>query len=302
MDKSKRKRVLIFGAAGAIGHKLYQIYKDRFEVWGTVRSSYENYSKYNIFDPEHIVGGVDVTGFDKIVEVIGMIQPDVVINCIGIIKQLPTAEDPILTIKINSLFPHQLANLCRAVNARLIHLTTDCAFSGKKGLYTEEDSSDATDLYGRTKSLGEVNQQGCLTLRTSVIGRELYTTSGLAEWFLSNRNGKVKGFSRAIYSGFTSLVLSDIVADVIEKYTELSGLYHVSSEPIDKYSLLCLIRDAFGIQVEIERDSEVQVDRSLDSTRFRNETQFKPPSWQEMIKQMAEDPTPYDKWRGIEGN
>ncbi len=300
MNDSKKKRVLILGAAGAIGHKLYQTYKERFEVWGTVRTSHEDYAKYNIFERKHVIDEIDVSNFDKVVEVMATVRPDVVINCVGIIKQLPTAMDPLLTVKINSLFPHKLANLCKVANTRMIQLTTDCVFSGNKGMYTEDDPSDATDLYGRTKSLGEVNQKCCLTLRTSVIGRELHTTSGLAEWFFSNRGGKVKGFKKAIYSGFTSLVLSDIITDVIEKHPALSGLYQVSSEPIDKYALLCLLREAFGLKIEVEPDFEVQIDRSLDSSRFRRETCFEPPTWEQMIKEMAEDPTPYDRWRGTE--
>ncbi len=298
MKDSGKKRVLILGAAGAIGHKLYQKLKERFETWGTVRCPYIHYAKYGIFEPERIVEKVNALNFDNIAGVMARVRPDVVINCIGIIKQLPTAQDPIITIKLNSLFPHQLFGLCKIANARMIQLTTDCVFSGNKGMYTESDLSDATDLYGRTKFLGEVYQEGCLTLRTSVIGRELHTTSGLAEWFMSRRGGKAKGYKNAIYSGFTTLVLAEIIADVIEKYPELSGLYQVSSEPIDKYSLLCLIRDSFGLDIEIESDYEVKIDRSLDSSKFRSATGFKPPTWEQMINEMASDPTPYDKWRG----
>lgn len=299
MKGPKKKRVLVFGAAGMLGHKLYQTYNERFEVWGTLRCYYEKYAKYGIYNPENILGGVDVSDFDKIVEVIGTVQPDVVINCIGIIKQLPAAKDPIVSLKINSLFPHQLADLCRAANIRLFHISTDCVFSGSKGSYTEDDQSDATDLYGRTKFLGEIGQEGCLTLRSSIIGRELQTTNGLVEWFLSNRGGKVKGFKKAIYTGFTTVALSDIIANIIERHPSLSGVYNVSSEPIDKYTLLCLLQDSFGIEVGIEPDYKVEIDRSLDSRRFRLETGFQPPEWKKMIKEMAEDPTAYDKWHGV---
>ena len=295
-----KKRILILGATGAIGHKLYQMYKERFAVWGTVRCCHENYAKYGIFDPAHIIEGVDVSNFDAVIKAVATIRPSTIINCVGIIKQLPTAKDTLLCLKINSVFPHQLAGLCKAVNARLIQLTTDCVFSGRKGMYTEDDPSDATDLYGQTKYLGEINQEGCLTIRTSVIGRELRTTSGLAEWFLSNNGGKVKGFKKAIYTGFTTCVLSDIIADIIENHPDLSGLYHISSEPIDKYSLLCLLRDAFGVKIEIEPEYQVQIDRSLDSSRFRSKTGFQPPKWEEMVRKMAEDSTPYDKWRRME--
>jgi dTDP-4-dehydrorhamnose reductase len=296
MNDVGKKRVLVLGATGAIGHKFYQKLRERFETWGTVRCSYTHYAKYHFPDPEHIIEKIDALNFDNITEVIAKIQPDVIINCIGIIKQLAAAQDPIITIKLNSLFPHQLFNLCKIANARMIQLTTDCVFSGNKGMYTESDQSDATDLYGRTKFLGEVYQENCLTLRTSVIGRELHTTNGLAEWFMSRRGGKVKGYKNAIYSGFSSLVLAEIITEVIEKHPELSGLYQVSSEPIDKYSLLCLIRDSFGLDIEIEPDYEVNINRSLDSSKFRKTTGFKPPTWQQMIEELAKDPTPYDKW------
>lgn len=297
MNACRKKRVLVIGAAGMLGHKLYQRYKERFEVWATVRSAFANYAKYDLFDRKSMVCDIDVCDLGKVAQVVTTVQPDVIINCVGIIKQLPTAKDPIAALKINSLFPHELANICKAANCRLIHISTDCVFSGKKGSYTEDDSSDATDLYGRSKLLGEIHQAGCLTLRTSIIGRELYTTSGLVEWFLSNKGGKVKGFKKAIYTGFTTPALSDIIANLIENYPDLSGLYHVSSEPIDKYSLLCLFRDAFGVKIEIGPEYEVQIDRSLDSSRFRSKTGFRPPKWEEMVRKMAEDPTPYDIWR-----
>lgn len=284
-----------------LGHKLCQCLSGH-EVIGTVRKDIEFYDRYpQVFNNVTLIDRVDVLNEQRLESTIQDVAPDVVINCIGIIKQLPAAKDPILSLKINSLFPHQLANICKRAHARLIHISTDCVFSGVKGSYTEDDPSDATDLYGRTKFLGEVEQAGCLTIRTSIIGRELYTANGLVEWFLSNRGGKVKGFKKAIYTGFTTLALSRVIADIIENHPKLSGLYQVSSEPIDKYALLCLLRDAFGVQIKIEPNSEVEIDRSLDSTRFRSQTGAKLPKWEKMVKEMAEDRTPYDKWQGTEG-
>jgi dTDP-4-dehydrorhamnose reductase len=290
-------RVLILGAAGMLGHKLWQVYRERFETWGTVRSSYAAYAKYDLFEPERLLSGVDALNLDTVVAALAEVQPDVVVNCIGIIKQLPTAKDPIISLSVNSLFPHRLASLCQVAGARLIHISTDCVFSGRRGMYDEEDVTDAEDLYGRTKLLGEVNSAGCLTLRTSIIGRELGTCSGLVEWFLSNQGGMVRGFSRAIYSGFTTLALARVIAGVLEHHPTLSGLYHVSSEPIDKYHLLRLLRDAYDLPIDIEPYPEVQIDRSLDSSRFRALTGFQPPAWPDMLRQMAEDATPYYKWR-----
>lgn len=296
INRMCKKSVLILGAAGMLGHKLYQRLQRNYKVWATVRSSYDSYAKYKIFKPENIIGGVDVLDFHKVVGVIADIKPDVVINCIGIIKQLKESKDPILSLQINSLLPHQLANLCRASGARFFHISTDCVFDGKKGMYTEEFPSNASDLYGRTKYLGEVDQEGCLTIRTSIIGRELNTASGLIEWFLSNRGGKVSGFQKAIYSGFTTIALADIIVNLIESNPDLSGLYQISSDKIDKYSLLNMVKDAYGLSVEIEPELHTFIDRSLDSTRFREKTGFKPISWTRMISDMAADETPYDKW------
>ena len=290
-------KVLILGAGGMLGHKLWQTYRDKYEVWGTVRSSYHRYAPLNLFDPKRLLEGVDATNLDTVISALGATTPDVVINCIGILKQLPTAKDPIVSLSINSLFPHRLANLCQSARARLIHISTDCVFSGRKGMYAEDDASDAEDLYGRTKYLGEVSGLGCLTLRTSIIGRELATASGLVEWFLGNQGSKVRGYTQAIYSGFSTLALARIIADVLENHPGLTGLYHVSSDPISKYDLLCLIRRAVNLPIEIEPFEEIRIDRSLDSTRFRQATGFTPPSWPEMVTRMIDDFAPYEQWR-----
>lgn len=290
-------KILILGAAGMLGHKLYQAFEPDFETWGTVRTDYHAYARYNIFKPNRLLGGVDVFNFDTMIEVVGVVKPDVVINCIGIIKQLRSAKNPIISLTINSLLPHRLANLCQAAGARLLHISTDCVFSGRQGMYTEADVSDAEDLYGRTKFLGEVDQAGCLTLRTSIIGRELQTTSGLIEWFLSNKGQTVQGYTRAIYSGFTTLALARIIAMILQDQPDLSGLYQVSSEPINKYDLLLLAKDAFDLKIDIEPQPSVAIDRSLDSSKFRAATDFTPEPWPAMIRDMATDPTPYQQWR-----
>ncbi len=290
-------RVLILGASGMLGHKLMQVYQDRFETWGTVRSNYQEYARYGFFDPERLLGGVDASDFYTIVRAFETAQPTVVVNTIGIVKQLPAAKDPIVSLTVNSLFPHRLAKLCQATNARLIHISTDCVFSGRKGMYTEEDVPDPLDLYDRSKLLGEVNGPACLTLRSSFIGRELGTTYGLVEWFLSNRGRSVPGYTNAIFSGFPTLIMAGIIAEVIERQPDLSGLYHISSEPTSKFQLLCLLRDAFQVPIEIEPFPSVCIDRSLDSSRFRTETGFVPSSWPEMLKEMVADPTPYEAWR-----
>ncbi len=290
-------RILILGGAGMLGHKLYQRFRHRYDVWTTVRTSYRDYARYDIFDSDRMIGGGDVAVFDNVVRAVAQVKPDVVINCIGIVKQLKAAKDPIVSLSINSLFPHRLANLCQASGARMIHISTDCVFSGRKGMYTEEDISDAEDLYGRTKYLGEVTLPGCLALRTSIIGRELNSATGLVEWFLGNCGKKVRGFTKAIYTGFTTLALADIIADILENHPALEGLWQVSSEPINKYDLLCLVKNIYNLEIEVEQDVEFMCNRSLDSTRFRVATGFAPPTWADMIQDMHNDPTPYTNWK-----
>jgi dTDP-4-dehydrorhamnose reductase len=290
-------RVLILGASGMLGHKLWQVFRSRFETWGTVRSSYQEYARYGLFEADRLLGHVDTSKFDTVERAVLEVQPTVVVNCIGIIKQLPTARDPIASIAVNALFPHRLAQLSESIGVRLIHISTDCVFSGRKGMYTEDDVPDAEDLYGRSKLLGEVDGPDILTLRTSLIGRELQTSNGLVEWFLSSRGQRVQGYTNAIFSGFPTLVLANIIADVIERHPDLSGVYHVSSAPISKHQLLCLLRDALRVPIEIEPSPTVSVDRSLDSSRFQAAAGYVPPPWTEMVLAMANDPTPYETWR-----
>ena len=280
-----------------LGHKLIQSWNERFEVWTTLKGNFADYEKYGIFDKKRTLDLIDAEKFETVEKAIFEIRPQVVFNAVGIIKQLPTSKNVVKTLTINSIFPHRLAETVEKTGARLINISTDCVFDGEKGNYTEEDISNATDVYGKSKNLGEVTGENCLTLRTSIIGRELQTSHSLVEWFLSNRGKKVKGFVNAIYSGFPTIVLADIIADLIENYPNLSGLYHVSAEPINKFELLELINEAYQAGVEIEPSADFRIDRSLDSTRFRKETGFKPLNWRELIKIMADDPTPYDEWR-----
>lgn len=279
-----------------LGHKLMQLLSVKHEVTGTVRGSALSYKNFGIFDINRLIGGIDVNDFDSLTKIISSVKPQVIINCVGVIKQLEAAKDPLTSISINSLFPHRLGNLCRLGGIKLIHISTDCVFSGRKGGYTESDSSDAEDIYGRSKFLGEVIGENCLTLRTSIIGRELQTNYGLLEWFFKKCQNQVNGYKGAIYTGLTTIELARVIQSIIESHPDLTGLYHVSSDPINKYDLLCLIRDFFSISTEILPVEEPKIDRSLDSSRFRKRLNYTPPKWPEMIKVMAEDRTEYSKW------
>jgi dTDP-4-dehydrorhamnose reductase len=290
-------RILIIGGGGMLGHKLVQAWQGRFDVWTTLKGSFEEYQGFGIFDKAKTLEQVDAENFETVERALEKVQPQVIFNAVGIIKQLPSSKNVIKTLTINSIFPHRLAESAEKIDARLINISTDCVFDGKKGNYKETDISDATDVYGKSKNLGEATGKNCLTLRTSIIGRELRTSHSLVEWFLSNRGKTVKGYVNAVYTGFPTIVLADIIADLIERHKNLSGLYHVSAAPINKYELLKLIKEAYLADIEIEPFEDFRIDRSLDSTKFRNETGFYPASWPEMIKRMAGDPTPYDDWR-----
>ncbi len=291
-------RVLVLGAAGMLGHKLMQVLSARFEMVGTVRRGAASFADHPVRGGVRLIGGVQAEVDDGIIRAMAEVRPEVVINAIGLIKQLPGAKDPIASITINSLFPHRVAQLCGAAGARLFHISTDCVFSGRRGNYTEQDETDGLDLYGRSKLLGEVDRPGAVTLRTSIIGRELETTSGLIEWFISHRGREVKGFAGAIYAGLTTPVLARLIGELIESHSDLYGLWQVSSEPISKYNLLQMVNDAMGLGITIHRDERFVCDLSLNSERFRKATGFRPPSWQEMVAELAADPTPYDSIRG----
>ncbi len=279
-----------------LGHKLAQLWRDRFEVWVAVR---QPRADDRIASRDRTLTHFDARSNDAIVSAIDRANADVVINCVGLIKQSPLAHDTAASLEINALFPHRLATACAAAGARMIHMSTDCVFSGIKGNYVEDDTSDAADLYGRTKYLGEVTSKNVLTIRSSIIGRELRTSHGLVEWFLSHNqnNADVRGWTNAIYSGFPTVVFADVLAAIVDRHAELDGIYHIASNPIDKYTLLCLLRDAFKSKIAIEPSEDVRVDRSLDGSRFRKVTGFAAPPWPEMIRRLAEDPTPYAQWR-----
>ncbi|MBA7700940.1 hypothetical protein ES703_109666 [subsurface metagenome] len=244
--------------------------------------------------PQHPGDALEISRSEKVVE---ETNPEAVVNCIGITKSREEAKDRLLSIWVNSLFPHQLYQICRRRGARLIHISTDCVFSGKKGSCREDDPSDAGDIYGKTKYLGEVSGKGALTIRTSLIGRELSTTNGLVEWFLSNRGGKVDGFINAIFSGFPTFHLAKIIADIITKHQNLSGIYHISAEPISKFSLLTLIKEKMELDIEVQEYPDFYCDRSLDSTLFRDKTGFKPLSWEKMLSEFVKDAIQYQQWR-----
>jgi len=290
-------RLLILGGTGMLGHKLWQEAANPLDAWATIRAGELGGPAAAVLDPARVVTGVSADDLDSVARALEVSGADAVVNCIGIVKQSSAAADPVPSISVNSLFPHQVAALCRERGVRFVHISTDCVFAGTRGGYTEDDFPDARDLYGRSKLLGEVAGPGALTVRTSIIGRELGSSFGLVEWFLGEAGGTVRGFEKAIFSGFTTQALAAILIEILTDHPELEGLWQVSAEPIDKLRLLRLVRDAYGVEIEIEPDTEMAVDRSLDSSRFRAATGWSPPGWEQMITAMAADPTPYEEIR-----
>lgn len=287
--KTGKPKVLVLGANGMLGHVALARLSGRFDVQGVVRSPAERWSGHVYAGSLPLIGGFDAGDPAAIGPMLEESRPDVVLNCIGIIKQADEVSDAAQTIAVNSLFPHLLAAACARRGIRVIQLSTDCVFSGASGPYSEQDPPDPVDLYGRSKLLGEADAENTLVLRTSIIGHELETRRGLLEWFLSNRFGKVSGFSGALYSGMTTLAAVDVLAQVIDGYPHLSGLWHVAGPAIDKYSLLCLFNEIYGAGVEIARDERFKCDRRLNGAAFAERTGIEIPSWPEMLRELYED-------------
>lgn len=292
--QDKKTKVLILGATGMLGHKLVQCLSAHFDVCSTIRGSFDNVERYGIFRRDRIIENVDATDAAILEKVVMETVPDIVINAIGVVKQVPSAKDVITTLELNSILPQRLAILSKKLGFRLILFSTDCVFDGGRGMYTEQDTPNALDLYGKSKQLGEVSQENVLTIRSSIIGRELSTSHSLVEWFLSNRGGRVFGYTTAIYSGFPTIVIADIIRGLIVDHPSLSGVHHIASEPINKYELLGLVDEFYDAAIEIEPSDQLVIDRSLDGSAFNSLTGFQPEDWPTMIQKMAEDRTPYD--------
>jgi len=284
------ERVLVLGASGMLGHEVVKVLAPDFEVFASFRETTD------IPDvglpPAQVLPGLDAFDIETARVAFEASRPDVVFNAVGIIKQFDEAKAAVPSITVNSLWPHQLNALCEQYNARLIHPSTDCVFSGHTcptGGYREDDVPDATDLYGRSKLLGEVTESpSAFTARTSIIGWQIGLQNSLIGWFAEHRDDPgLKGFRRAVFSGLSTTLLAEVVRDYVFKNPELSGLYHVSMAPIDKYTLLKKLADACGWLVDLEPVDEPQVDKSLNSTRFQEATGWTPPPWDTVIEDLA---------------
>lgn len=282
-------KVLVIGATGMLGYSLFKNLNDakHLNVYGTVRNIVGKEQFFSGCEAQ-LFKGVDVSDLTTIEAVLDKLKPAVVINCIGLIKQHSISKQHVDAVATNSLLPHQLATLCDDHSCKLIHFSTDCIFDGKKGLYTESDTPDARDLYGRSKCLGEVDYAPHLTLRTSIIGHELNSSVSLVDWFLSQESS-TKGFSKAVFSGLPTCSIARLLIDKILPAESLSGLYQLSVAPVDKFTLLNLIGKTYHKKIDILNSTELEIDRSLNSEKLRELLKLETPSWEALISEMYED-------------
>lgn len=282
-------RILILGGDGMLGHRLLGQLAPRHDVRVTLHQQLDDYRAYGLFNKANTYDAVDVRDVSRMIDVFSRFKPQAAINAVGIVKQRPEVKDEVLSVEVNGMLPHLLARLCRAHDAQLVHLSTDCVFSGKKGNYSENDCPDPEDVYGFSKLLGEAAGRGALTLRTSMIGPELKRKASLVEWFLAQRGKSIKGWRKAIYSGFTTAEMSRIIETIVTQHPEACGIYHVSSDPISKFDLLSRIESRIRSGTTIIPDDSIACDRSLDSRRFRADFGYAPPSWESMLDELATD-------------
>lgn len=280
-------RILVLGASGMLGNAVLRVMSQQHDwsVYGALRSP--NAALQILAPRAQLIHGIHADQPDSLLAAFAKSRPQVVVNCIGLVKQLAGSADPLEAIPINSLLPHRLANLCELAQARLVHISTDCVFSGSKGNYSESDFPDAQDLYGRSKLIGEVSYPHAITLRTSIIGHELGSGHGLIGWFLSQQ-GLVKGYTKAIFSGLTTYELARVIRDYLIFNNDLHGLYHLAAEPISKHDLLHIVNREYGKSLQIDPDEIVRINRSLDASRFSRVTGYVAPTWPDLIAQMRE--------------
>ncbi|KAG1707510.1 D-inositol 3-phosphate glycosyltransferase [Nymphon striatum] len=292
LKKKKIMKIVILGASGLIGHKLFQTMKNAgHETYGVLHGSKTVFPEVGFLQTDSIIESVDIIEFEKLHGILYAIRPDVVLNCVGITKRKDEVNKPLQAIGVNSLFPHQLADLAEKMGFRVIHFSTDCVFNGKMGNYNEDSDTTGEDAYGKTKALGEIRFPHTLTIRSSFIGRELAGKTELLEWLISQNGKTIRGFTQAWYSGVSTIFMAKTVLNIIENHPNISDLHQLSTpEPISKYELLCLARDSFKLDIEIIPDSSFEIKPTLDGSKLKNALNLNIPSWQDMMNELAADP------------
>jgi len=288
-------KVCVFGAGGLLGHMLIRVLSESNGVFGITRENPKISSPLaNFLSQEKWIGGVDASIPHSIKKIFETDQFDVAINCIGLIKQRDSIVSDSEMMVINGEFPHRLAQFANSHGTRVIHISTDCVFSGTKGSYFESDTPDPVDVYGKSKLLGELNDSDNLTLRTSHIGRELTVKKSFIEWLVSQRGGHVNGYSHAIYSGLTTQALARTISKLLLGNLHLTGLFHVSSQPISKLEIINKLNELLDLQLTVTPDASVQINRSLNSEKFQNATSISPQTWDEMLSDLYQDQKTYE--------
>jgi dTDP-4-dehydrorhamnose reductase len=288
------KKILVIGAGGMLGHMAVRVLGETFEVFGTTRSESQSSSLLGRFlDPERWMTGIDVLNERHLENVFEQVKPDVVINCVGLVKQKMDSTSYIESLEINALLPHKLFVLGEKYHAKIIQLSTDCVFTCDDGIKRQTDIPNATDLYGRTKHLGELNYGTALTLRTSIVGRQLSGQESFFEWIISQQGKVSSGYRNALYTGLTTHALSNVMCKIIANNFSLSGIWQIASEPISKFELMTKLNRSLNLEIDIQEDTEFHCDRRLDGTQFLETTGIRVPTWDEMIQQFSDDQVSY---------
>ena len=278
-------RILLLGISGMIGHKLAQILDSDFDLVGL--------SRKKVTSKQLGLKNTNIVYHDLLKEdiqfILNEINPDIIINCVAITTRRGVEGNVQITKKLNTELPHKLDSWAVSNSKKLIHFSTDCVFSGNRGNYLENDFTDADDIYGKTKADGEVNSESTLTLRCSIIGRELYNFTELFEWLVENKNKKISGYSRVIYSGITTVRMGKIIKKIIKEYSDLSGIYNISSIPISKFELLTKLSNAFNLNVDINENKNIKSNKVLISRKFTEITGINPPNWDDLIEEFKKD-------------
>ncbi len=280
-------KLLVLGATGLLGNAVFRSLSKMpgAQVTGTARQE----AARGLFDPgfsKRLVTIGDIEDPKQQADLFDAFRPDVVVNCVAVGR--PAPADPMRSIAVYAVLPQRLSRLCARAGARLIQISSDGVFSGERGAYTEDDLPDAGDVYGTSKLLGEVDAPHAVTLRTSIIGHELQSRAGLLEWFLSQQ-GECRCYRRAIFSGLPTIVLADLIRDLVIPRPDLCGLYHVAARPISKFDLLRLVALRYGKEIGLIADDRPAPDRSLVARRFERATGYRAPDWPALVDLMYRD-------------
>ena len=287
-------KILILGADGMIGHKIAHSLED-FELILASRKSISSKS-IGIINGKMVLHNLITDSLDLLLD---NTTPDIIINCAGITTRRGVEDNIVNTELLNSELPHKLDSWASLNSKKLIHFSTDCVFSGNRGNYQDDDFADADDIYGKSKALGEVNSPNTLTIRCSMIGRELYNFTELFEWLKKNKNKKIEGYSKVFYSGITTVRMGKILNQILNKNLNLSGVYNISSTPISKFDLLVKLSNAFNLNVDIKQNKNNKSNKVLISEKFTEITGIYPPNWDDLISEFKED---CNKYKGLYKN